>query len=262
MKPLYIEATRPTHVALDGPALLVRREGEADRLYPLQRLGRIISDNRVEWESQALIGAAAAGIPILFCDRQGQMLARITGPGGEPCGLIRHLEEVLQQNDGASRYRDWLDNNERHALLELARAHPWLGNIPEADPVTARMAAALARQIDRETLTNTARILHSRVFSWVSTALLHLGIDGRTPHLTGGLIDLPADLARILRWQLIVPWAASCLRIRPPDTITRADAGHNRRLTTFYQRLEPLLEKRGGNLIARLQLWAASTAET
>ncbi|RMG35165.1 MAG: DNA repair protein, partial [Gammaproteobacteria bacterium] len=34
MKPLYLEGSRHTRVVLDDPALVVAREGEADRLFP------------------------------------------------------------------------------------------------------------------------------------------------------------------------------------------------------------------------------------
>ena len=76
MKPLYLESRKGIRVFLDGPALLVRCAGEADRLYPVERLSRVVSHPAVSWEQEALLCLLGKDIPVIFIDDRGTVVAR------------------------------------------------------------------------------------------------------------------------------------------------------------------------------------------
>ncbi|MEA3274002.1 MAG: CRISPR-associated endonuclease Cas1, partial [Pseudomonadota bacterium] len=78
-RPLYIAPVAETRVDLDGPALRVRREKRAEQLFPLQRISRVYSAERVDWASEALLACAGLGISVLFVDDEGEVVARLLG---------------------------------------------------------------------------------------------------------------------------------------------------------------------------------------
>lgn len=97
MKPLYLHGHQPLAVTLDGPALRVSSEGSADRLFPLQRLSRIVVSGEVDWTTEALLACADQAIPISFLLRGGGLRARVLGrPRARPVAELRDaLETVL-----------------------------------------------------------------------------------------------------------------------------------------------------------------------
>ncbi|MDT8283527.1 MAG: CRISPR-associated endonuclease Cas1, partial [Gammaproteobacteria bacterium] len=75
IKPLYLNPTTATRVLLDGRSLRVRMQAEADRLFPLKRLSRIMVNCRVIWATNALLACAQAGIPVHFVRHDGTLCA-------------------------------------------------------------------------------------------------------------------------------------------------------------------------------------------
>lgn len=257
MKPLYLEGSPHTRVALDEPALVVARDGEADRLFPLQRLSRVISDTRVAWEQAALLALASNGIPLVFVDQQGQVAGRLLGQAGEPSSLVQQLEALLAQPDGVGRYHDWCEHQMREQLLALGRQYPGLGRLPDPDRMAARLASLLGERLEHTLLIGIDH-LRSRIFAWVQEYLHHLGIGVQTPHLTGGIIDLAKDLTDILQWRVVMRWVVLVLRY-PALRRTALDGyRQERRITEFYQRFEADLDRAGRTLLSRLHLWTAT----
>ena len=257
MKPLYLENGRQIRVCLDGPALNVHKPGEAERLFPLARLSRVVSGTDVTWQQAALLALAGAGVPVVFVEAQGGVAARLLGTAGERSALIQQLEEVLAQPDGRARYGDWCEHHRRAQLLAIGRRYPWLGRLPDSARLERRIRQLLKEADARDTLIGMDH-LRSRVFAWVTERLAHLGVGAQTPHLTGGVIDLPRDLADILQWQILARWLALVLRypaMRNPGRGARHD---EHRVTRCYQQLEAGLERAGRTLISRLHLWTAT----
>ncbi len=259
MKPLYLETGKQIQVCLDGPALSVHKPGEAGRLFPLARLSRVVSGTDVIWQQAALLALARVGVPVVFVEAQGGVVARLLGMAGERSSLVQQLEEVLVQPQGLTRYGDWCEHCRRAQLLAIGRLYPWLGRLPEGGYLERRIRQLLKEEDAKEILIGMEH-LRSRVFAWVTERLAHLGIGAQTPHLTGGIIDLPCDLATILQWQILVRWLALMLRYPAMrNSASAAGVRHDEhRITRCYQVLEAGLEQAGRTLIARLHLWTAT----
>ena len=259
LKPLYIQNERCVRVLLDKPALLVQRDGEADRLYPVRRLSRVVSQIGVQWDYEALAYVVENGVPIVLHDRAGRLVARFLGAAGEPARLVRLLEDMLYWGDGADRYRDWCAHHERQHLFAIANEHDWVGRDLNPTVVQRRILSALERRLEKKTAILSLRYLNTHTHAWVQEKLARLGVDGRTPHLTGGMIDVPADLTRILQWHIMAHWAGQLVSSPDMARIYSKPEHCEHELTRYYQQLEPLLEENGRRLISRLHLWAAST---
>ena len=80
----------------------------------------------------------------------------------------------------------------------------------------------------------------------------------RPPHLTGGIIDLPTDLAGILQWKILLHWAGLLRRYPAARKAFDDEQQRQRHLTWFYQQIEPTLDEAGRRVLARLHLWTAT----
>ncbi len=258
MKPLYLEGQKGIRVFLDGPALLVRCAGEADRLYPVERLSRVVSHPAVSWEQDALLCLLGKSIPVIFIDDRGTIVARMLGAGGERSSLVQQLEELLGRADGTERYADWCAHNQREQLLALARHYPWLGHLPDPERVHRRLLETVSRQLERQAAIASIEHLRARTLAWTTERLMRLGIGAQTPHLTGGIIDLPTDLAGILQWKILLHWAGLLRRYPAARKAFDDEQQRQRHLTWFYQQLEPTLDETGRRVLARLHLWTAT----
>jgi hypothetical protein len=113
---LYIDGAVKTGVALDGPALLVRTAGSADRRYPLARIGRITAWGDIAWSHQAICCCLAAGIPLLF-HTGGREIAGYAVPARpKKERWTSRLERFAERPDARQRYADWLRSEERRAM--------------------------------------------------------------------------------------------------------------------------------------------------
>lgn len=118
--PLYLYGRVPTHVRLDGPALLVCRAGKADARYPLGRLARVVCGLGVEWTARALAACLEHDLPIVFLDRAGQPAGYLHAAQTKPSRLDEVLEELLDRPDGPTQYAIWL-RAERMSVLAAWR---------------------------------------------------------------------------------------------------------------------------------------------
>jgi hypothetical protein len=200
--PLYIAAQGETFVGLDGPALRVSQPGSADRLFPLCRIGRVHTSPRADWEQTALLACAEVGIPVVFVDDDGQILARLLGRPGERDELRSRLVEFLLRPEAAGMLRYWMDQSRhraaRWAALKLGRRR------------VGERAAQIRQWVNRaaeglagaESAEHTRQWLRSLAYGWMEAHLADLGL-GRTTELgQAGDPPLAADLTDILYWYL------------------------------------------------------------
>jgi len=255
MKPLYINGPAATSVSLEDPAIVVRQPGQADRLYPIERLGRVASHINIKWQSEALLALAVAEVPVLFYDCNGQIIARLMGVTGERSALPARLLELLCRHDGQERYRDWCSHWERQCLLELQKRHEWLAIPAQINLMDRNLYKRVAKILARDSLHLGLQYLRACVHGWVTEYLHHLGIGAQTPSLIGGIIDLPTDLTRILQWQVTVHWANSLHDMPAATHVWATEATRNRLLVEHHQKLEPLLSIKGRQLTRRLHAW-------
>lgn len=204
MKPLYLDGVRPLRVQLDGPGLRVCAVGVADRMYPLQRLSRVVVCGQVDWATDALLACAEAGIPVSFMRRNGILRARMLG-----VSLRKHLlqldtllEEFIGLPDGVDRYRDWVRGRSQQARLELVCGSgrgPW--------PSESRALAQLLRQHAKQ-YTRSAELarfdsqVRALVRIHMETTLHRFSLDPDATQLMVQDIFLTDDLSEILMWKI------------------------------------------------------------
>jgi hypothetical protein len=200
--PLYLAPQGETWVGLDGPALRISRPDTAERLFPLRRIARVHSSPRVDWEQAALLACAEAGIPVLFVDDDGQVIARILGRPGQRDELRNRLVELLLRPEGAGMLHYWMDRN-RH------RAARWAAIKLRRRPVNQRAAdirrwvnQAADRLAGADAARQTRQWLRGLAYGWMEAHLADLGFARSTELAQAGLPPLAADLTDILYWYL------------------------------------------------------------
>lgn len=200
--PLYLAPEGEAWVGLDGPALRISRPDTAERLFPLRRIARVHTSPRVDWEQAALLACARTGIPVLFIDDDGQVIARLLGRPGERDELRNRLVELLLRPEGTGMLRYWMNRNRQ-------RAARWAAIKLGRHPVT-ESAAEIRRWVNRtadrwagaQTAQQTRQWLRGLAYGWMEAHLADLGFARSTELGQAGLPPLAADLTDILFWYL------------------------------------------------------------
>jgi hypothetical protein len=146
---LYIDGAAKTAVAADGPALLVRAAGSADRRYPLTRIGRITAWGDIAWSHDAICLCLRAGIPLVF-HTGGREIAGYAVPA-RPAQerWTSRLERFAERPDARSRYTDWLRSEQRRAVRAAALRpphSPFVGPGPALQTAVASLLTARLRK--------------------------------------------------------------------------------------------------------------------
>jgi hypothetical protein len=201
-RPLYIAPDAPTRVDLDGPALRVTCAGKSEQLFPLRRLSRVCSAQRVDWASEAMLGCARMGITVIFVDDTGRVVARLLGAPGLREELRDRLTEFLMLPQAEGMYRFWLGNMRRRAAF-------WAGSklgVPreQRDPRSCRqwINRLAGRYAGTKAAQQSQQWLRATAYLWMQGHLQDLGF-GAENEL--GSIDEPLlarDLTEVLMWYL------------------------------------------------------------
>jgi hypothetical protein len=201
-RPLYIAPSAETRVELDGPALCVIREGKADQLFPVQRISRVLTAQRVDWTSEALLACARMGIAVLFVDDDGQVVARVLGRPGMRDELHDRLTEFLLLPQAEGMYRFWVGNMRRRAAFWAGLK---LGIPPEQrDPRSCRnrINRLAARYAGRDGAERSGQWLRALAYHWMQSHLQDLGFGSDNELGLSGEPALARDLTEVLMWYL------------------------------------------------------------
>lgn len=129
-------------VKLDGPSLLVERDGDAARRYPVQRLSRVIVCGQARMDCSVLRCCAENGVPVasLSADGEPSVFHLPWKRDRERPGEL--LEEFLERVDWRGRWDCWRSAQERREVLATLRAM----GLPDhaAHPIAARSALSRA----------------------------------------------------------------------------------------------------------------------
>ncbi len=240
--PLYLAPECDTWVGVDGPALRVSQTDCAERLYPLRRIGRIHTNLRVEWEQDALLACAQAGIPVLFLDNDGLILARLLGRPGQRDELRSRLIEFLLRPESEGMLHYWIERNGQRAArwagikLGLFGGRTGVPSIADGQsarnprgprrthkpPASTRAGAGRSGRIHSATseeirvwlehmaqglvgpeiALRTRQWLRGLAYAWMEEHLADLGFARTTEIAQSGQPPLAANLTEILFWYL------------------------------------------------------------
>lgn len=201
-RPLYIVPDAETRVALDGPALIVSRDCCAQQSFPLQRISRVYSAERVAWASEALLACADQGIAVVFVDDDGEVMARLLGRPGARDELYHRLMDFLLLPQAIGRYRRWFAANR-------GRVAWWAGmklDVPSDQRVPRpcrewinRRAAQCAGRIGGE---RSGQWLRAIAYDWMQAHLQDLGFGTANELGQAGEPALARDLTELFTWYL------------------------------------------------------------
>lgn len=256
-KPLYLQAGAGLRVVLDGRALCVRRPAKAAVLYPLARLARVVSRGAVNWDCEALLGCAEAGVPVVFLYRDGAVRGYLFGGDAgsrDPHDLLyTRLRARLTRPGGLARYGAWRENMTRLAIRALGQR---LGQ-SLADREVARVRQTLAQTRRRYAAAGACALIEGRVRGLVAglgaQALAEAGLDAaRWAKLNLG-VDPPGDLADLLGWALEEPLLAT-LRARFEGG-PAPDLNDEAQLTGWFEAHAADLRRLGHAWLHQLRQW-------
>ncbi|WP_160330977.1 CRISPR-associated endonuclease Cas1 [Marichromatium gracile] len=202
-QPLYLAPDDETWVGLDGPALRVARRSSAPLLFPLQRIGRIHSNLRVDWEMAALLACAEHGIPVVFIDDDGAVQARLLGRPGGRDELSARLLEFLLRPEASGMLQHWCGQHRaraaRWAALKLglsARARLRARDVRERINRNAEEYGGVRAAL------RTRQWLRALAYGWMESHLRDLGFGRATELAQAGQPALASELTEILFWYL------------------------------------------------------------
>jgi hypothetical protein len=201
-KPLYLIPAVETWVGLDGPALRVSSVEQAERFFPLRRIGRIHTSTRVEWEMAALLACAGNGIPVVFVDEDGRIQARLLGRPGVRDELRSRLIELLLQPEAEGMLRHWMDTHRHRAARWAGRKLRFQSQQTDAAVMRRHIDQLTKRYAGERHAQRTRQWLRGLAYSWMEAHLTDLGL-GRSSEIgQAGHPPLAADLTDIFYWYL------------------------------------------------------------
>lgn len=198
-KTLYLHHSAPMQVSLEGPALCIRAQDQADRLLPLRRLERIQSDKHVNWHINALLACAERNITIQFTDRKGHTLARLLGQHRGDHHLVKHLCNLMERPDWHKSYQRWRHGRrlqtERYIAQRLGYRFQNAGDLNQL-PAWCRQQLNLQAAKDNQA-DKALQWLRNDFYGYITHYLEQEGIS-RDLLLQQQPLDLARDLAHIL----------------------------------------------------------------
>lgn len=120
MTVLYVDGLlAPVTLALDGPSLVLLREGRAPDRAPFRRLSRVVLRGPVRLEGEVIPALLRAGIGVSWIDGRGDRLGSIL-PARLPRTDTAALVEAAMRAGVAAEIRDsWRSAEERRVVLDL-----------------------------------------------------------------------------------------------------------------------------------------------
>jgi hypothetical protein len=205
MRPLYIEGNSGTWIELDAPALKVTVPEQADRLFPLRRISRVIVSGGVQWRTDALLACANQGITVSFLGDGGAVVARWLGKSGERQSFMQRLADLISRADGKNVYESWYQAMERRVVQSAANS---LLKQSQAI-VTPRELQAFLTEQQKNLSVQPFKPVYNTVRGLMSAQVIQLfhesGLDAESELLQENWLDLPSDFAHLLFWDLQTP---------------------------------------------------------
>jgi hypothetical protein len=197
-KPLYLHAKAPTQIVLQGPALRVKSENQAEHLYPLRYIERVQADHNITWSTPALLACAERGICIQFLDAQGQTLARLLGSNHAQHSLAIRLVAILARPGWQNQYQRWCYGRRLQTLRYVAQKLGYrYEQSKDLEALPSWSRAQLAERHPKDPADAGLQWLNNDLYGFINQRLRDLDIQG-DPLLLQQPLDLARDLTRIL----------------------------------------------------------------
>lgn len=248
MRPLYLDGCDGMAVLLDAPALRIKVPTQADRLFPLPRISRIVVSGPVQWETDALLACADQGISVVFLARDGAVRGRWLGRAGERHVVLQRLLDVLTRPDGGDRFADWRLAMQRLAVRSCARRMGYA----DWRAFNARRLAPILQRPRLPGWQAAYERINGLLLAQVADWLQQHGLDARSELLQAGEIDLPDEFSRLLFWDFeaaLRQWQQR--QSEPPSP---------RDVTAFYQSRSERVVVLAQGLLNKLHRWLVELA--
>lgn len=253
MSALYVDAlAHPVTVSLDGPSLLLRREGRAEGRYPLRRLTRLVLRGPVTLDGLALAACLRAGIGLAVVDAEGRGLGTCLPAAAKRADTAALLDEVAL----AGRLPEVLDAWHRAEERDLITRMLLRLDLRPPDLRRRTLERHLAAWIDARgpfaaegLLMRLEGLLDAQLACW----LVAQGLGCRWQGGLGGATDLRRLFRALL---LIALWPLACdlaLYLARHAGKHRTEAALQRRVVRRFEAESPQIERRADLALARLR---------
>jgi hypothetical protein len=248
LRPVYID--RAAMVRLEGPALVVKQPERADGRFPLRLISRVIVRGPVPWSMEALFACLAAGVPVTFLSREGEVVGLCLGRDRPEESLALLLDRLTAEPGWAEIYQRWCAAAERRSIIEVARRVGLpLGPDLRPDSVRRLLAAGLP-QGDTSGAGSVMRRLEGYLSAQLAELFARAGVPLSYRGGRGSALDLRAGFRAALGWYL---WLAlrRCLDLQQRHPVADRVASR-RRVTAQYEALAPQIAARFRRLLVSL----------
>jgi hypothetical protein len=197
-RPLYLVTPTACELALDGPALAVRRQRQALARYPLQRVSRVISALSVTWQPGALAACLERGIPVVLLDGSGSPVGHV-----QPVATVRSsLDQLLNEwvaCGGWQRSRDnWLRSERMRAVRSWVAARATQGNSVDVAQEREAVRRFVYAAEWRQTLLDQPGIYRAALLALSAQQVRAAGLQCSYVSEHAGELDLAAEICDLL----------------------------------------------------------------
>lgn len=112
---INIQAAKLVQFYIDGPALRIRREGEATRWFPLRRIRQICITGQLEVGLETLFKLAEVRIPVTLFTASGRLRCQLLHPQSQLADLTQLLEESKHDIALKDIQEQWYENSRLQA---------------------------------------------------------------------------------------------------------------------------------------------------
>jgi len=196
---LYLCPEKSTVIFRDGPALRVKQQECADRLYPINRIASIVTSNNAQWETAALMLCSENNVAVHFISKHGEIKAHLLSPVNQQRTLDINtiLQQYLHLSDSDKRFKSWLEVQYymayRFLSERLAVSYNHLCHSSISDVINAKL--------DRHIKMAELRIFQKRICRYhiiaVADHLRAMGIDTHSPLLQLAKVNFAKDLGHL-----------------------------------------------------------------
>lgn len=122
-RPLYLGAHEPKRVTSTAHALVISSAHAPSARYPVERVARVVcSAHTVDWSGTALALCLRAGIGITWLDECGAPMGALYPSEPAELSFAGALDLMLEDQEGADRYANWLRCRRMDVLKRWAQA--------------------------------------------------------------------------------------------------------------------------------------------